>query len=290
MGLFRLLRRKKRTRNQSRRVEVRLQPRGINPSCRGAVPHTPPKYKAPHPPLEGMVSRTSYRWFDCQISKRVFTPIPFVNRSGKFSINTLCFWTAYPEQIVASLCSTVYNRLLRIIANRFTWRYAVGNRQLLLKISALYTVTHHDSMLDRFLGILRKEKGIGAAQRLCYHYTCKLGAHTRFVYNQLTSLSLWLTFRSTTCRRDKPSKEFGGKAHTTIGGEDLWPVRQIYQAFRGASLTWRPWEDRISGGQHAHSVKHYVERGSVFSSENPEEYWRSEDMDKWSWASHETQD
>jgi len=236
------------------------------------------------------VSRTSYRWFDCQLSQRVFTPIPFVNRSGKFSINTLCFWTAYPEQIVASLCSTVYQRLLRIIANRFTWKYAVGNRQLLLKISALYTVTHHDSMVDRFLGILRKQDNLGVAHRLLYHYTCKLGAHTRFVYNQLTSLSLWLTFRSTTCRRDKPSPEYGPRAHTITEGEGSWPLRQIYESFRGASLTWRPWSDKVSGGKHALDRLYRVERVSVFSSENPEEYWRSEDADKWSWASKESED
>jgi hypothetical protein len=241
-------------------------------------------YKADHPPLEGMCARTSTRWFDVKTSKKVFTPIPFVKISGKFSINTLCFWTAYPEQIIASLTATVFQRIQKLVAKRFTRSYARKIFKLLFDISALYSVTHIDSFLDRLLGSLRTKGNLKNTRKLLAYFKCNIGANERFVYDQLTSkdLSLWLSFRSTTCRRDKPIME-------TFSGPGLFKDstqrrRKVYGSpFKFSIQTWKSWKGNGSAANYAHPLQD-VERLTDVSSEPPSEinaYTKS--FDQWSW-------
>lgn len=208
--------------------------------------------------------RTSMRWFDVKTSKRVFTPIPFVSKSGKFSVNTLCYWTAYPEQIVATLSSTVLSRLKKIIARRFSWRYCKENLRLLAKISFLYTVTHSDYLMDRFLGILKRKANTGLAHRFLYHSTCKLGEDDRFVYNQLCNMSLWLSFRCRTCKRDKPSMEkpVDPLSWFNLSGENSFIN---YNKFRQSTITWKTAKARSSKRKEFHTLPAVTASSSVCS-------------------------
>jgi hypothetical protein len=61
--------------------------------------------------------------------------------SGKFSTARLLTWDCYPEQLIASLSSTVYTRLLKIWRKRKE-RYRdikALDRELLFQVAALYT-------------------------------------------------------------------------------------------------------------------------------------------------------
>lgn len=220
-----------------------------------ATPHVPMKFKSQHPSIEGLAMRTSTRWFSVRDSKRAFTPIPYVTVSGKFSVNTLCYWTAYPQQILATMSATVCSRLKRIMSRRFSMRYAKTILPLLARISFLYTVTRSDYLLDRFLGMLRKKDNRGPATRFLYFSTCNLGEDDRFVYNQLCNTSLWLTFRCTTCKRDKPISVSDSKdplAWFTRAGES---VRDDYLRFRASSLLWKPPKPISSKFGEAHAPR-----------------------------------
>jgi len=142
-----------------------------------------------------MSVRTSTRWFDDVRSKRMHTPIPYVSNSGKISGSTLCFWTAYPEQICASLTSTVYSRIRKIVGKRHSFKYAGRCRETLFSAAAYYACTRDDWFFDRFLGILRR-KHRRSAHNLLKYALCTLDDDKRFVINQICDQISWLSFRS----------------------------------------------------------------------------------------------
>jgi len=181
--------------------------------------------------------RSSCRWFRGSGSKRAPYPVPFVTLSGKFSLSTLCFWNAYPEQIFASLSSTVYSRLTRIVGRRHGFKYMRKCRDLLIKVSSLYTIMHNDWIIDRFLGILRSRSHRNAYKLLTV-LVGTLGENKRFVYDQACLQASWLEYRARRVR-DKPSKE----GSTT---QLLRPSRscgvdheKIGNPYKSAAKTWR---------------------------------------------------
>jgi hypothetical protein len=181
---------------QRNRVETRIS--HSFGRCSGAVPYVPVHVRALHPRyLPGLYPRTSLRWFETEGFQQSFTPIPFVHVSGKLSASTVCFWTAYPQQIVATLTATVYQRLLRLVIRRHGYKYSRSCRETCFKAATYYTVTRDDWFLNRFLGIFKK-RNRRAAHNLYTLVFCNLDENFRFVISQVLKQALWLSFRSRT--------------------------------------------------------------------------------------------
>jgi len=142
----------------------------------------------------GMEFRTSLSWFNPKDSKRVFKAIPFVSKSGKFSLHTLYVWKAYPEQVFMSVISTVYFRLLKIFRKRYKY---VSRRDYnnLIKISIVYVITKNNWFIDRFLGMSRKETSRRAVTNFVHYVVNELDENKRFVYSQAFSQANWLKFQ-----------------------------------------------------------------------------------------------
>jgi len=177
--------------------------------------------------------RTSIRWFRHWSSSRSYINVPYVTKCGKFSIFRLITWHAYPEQVVASLTSTVFARLLKIWLKRKRRFVDVKGRtkDLLLKVAALYTVTHSDYFLDRALAVLHRQK---ALQGLVDSYVRKLDDKFWFVYSQVCYQTYWLTFRSLGI-----SDKLSGKAYSDFMSSDTdrYKRYEIREAFKTASDT-----------------------------------------------------
>jgi len=205
----------------------------------GAV-HVPPKVRSPHPRrIEGMATRTSTRWFQVKESKKIFTPVPYVTNSGKFSISTLCFWNTYPEQIIASLTSTVYQRLRGLVGKRHGFRCLKHYRETLFKIAAYYTVTHDDYFMDRVLGIL-KRKARKQAHNLLHFAVSTMDENIRFVYDQICSQILWLSFRAKTVvfKRDKSKCSDSDADFLDTRSYEAGPRCVDWLTYKRASRTW----------------------------------------------------
>jgi len=139
-----------------------------------------------------MCYRSSLRWFDKESSVRKTHHIPFVSKSGKFSASTLYFWKAYPEQVLFSLISTVYSRLLRISFKRKI-RLDRRHRNDLIKVSIVYVLMKDDWIIDRFLGICKNStKAAGNFAHFCVYH---LDEDKRFVYSQAWRHANWLKFQ-----------------------------------------------------------------------------------------------
>jgi len=179
-----------------------------------------------------MAVRTSTRWFRHWPSKRRPISLPYVGRSGKFSMFKLATWYCYPEQAVASLTSTVYQRLLKIWLKRRRRVVDIRSRdkQLLLRVAAMYTVTHSDYFLDRVLATLTKRRTV---QGLLESFTRKLDDKFWFVYSQVCYQTHWLTFQSSRISDKSRSRD----AYKSFMSNDIRSYKRetIAEAFEVAS-------------------------------------------------------
>jgi len=229
--------------------------------CSGAVPYVPVHVRDSHPRyLPGLYPRTSVRWFEVEGFQQSFTPIPFVHVSGKMSASTVCFWTAYPQQIVATLTSTVYQRLLRIVLRRHGYKYSRGCRETCFKAAAYYATTRDDWFLDRFLGIF-KRRNRRAAHNLYTLVFCNLDENFRFVISQVLEQALWLSFRSRTVVkpkvrvRDKSRMESDADSVLSFDWTEPAPL-DAKVLWRKASQAWKTLHE------HCHAATYSLPEGS----------------------------
>jgi hypothetical protein len=118
-----------------------------------------------------------------------------VTQSGKFSAHELLTWDCYPEQLIASLTSTVYTRILKIWQKRKR-RYRdmkPRDKKQLFQVAAFYAVSHSDYFLDRALAVLHRPKPLA---KLVSCFVRKLDDKYWFVYRQICNQIYWLTFQS----------------------------------------------------------------------------------------------
>jgi hypothetical protein len=165
-----------------------------------------------HPTFQqrpGMQYRTSTRWFDSGSSVRKTHHIPYVSISGKFSIHTLYIWKAFPEQVLFSMISTVYSRLLRISLKR-NIKLTRRHRNDLVKVATVYTITKDDWVIDRFLGICKES--VKKATGFVHFCVFNLDDDKRFVYSQAWQHAHWLKFQAYG-PSDKSSKRINGGTH-----------------------------------------------------------------------------
>jgi hypothetical protein len=158
---------------------------------------TPPKIRSLHPTqLPGMSLKTSTRWFRNwkDFTKVQPIQIPFILPSGKISTRKLATWTCFPEQAVASVASTVYHRLLKILRKRLTER-SIKSRDysICFRIAVYYSITHSDYFLDRALALLGRSRKIA---KVISCFISKLSDKLWFVYRQVCLQTSWLTSRS----------------------------------------------------------------------------------------------
>jgi hypothetical protein len=178
-----------------------------------------------------MVTRTSLRWFRGWDSVRKPRQVPYVTQSGKFSAYELATWDCYPEQLIASLTSTVYTRILKIWMKR-KLRYRdmkVQDKKLLLRVAALYVVNHSDYFMDRALAVLHRPAPLA---KLVSCFVSKLDDKYWFVYRQVCLQTYWLTFQSL-----EISDKSSGKVLKNFMSNDIefYRNRVIYGAFETAS-------------------------------------------------------
>jgi hypothetical protein len=145
--------------------------------------------------VPGMEFRSSLSWFTPNLSHKRFRAVPFVTRSGKFSLHTHSVWKCFPEQFIFSLISTVYSRLLAILRKRKN-----SSRRLLncaFKVSVCYVLTRNNQVIDRFLGISnpRVMRTVRSVENLVHFFVSELDENKRFVYSQAYFQANWLKFQ-----------------------------------------------------------------------------------------------
>jgi len=149
--------------------------------------------------------------FNTKISKRAWVepasplkerPVPFINQTGKFSSGILGYWRTTDQAYVASIVSTVYQRLKMLSTHRYPKEKSNRSLGLAYQAACYYSLTRNDWFLDRVVALLaRNDK---ALRSLLWKVVSRLGANTRFVFGQFLHQDLWLKSRAAKPRA-KPS-------------------------------------------------------------------------------------
>lgn len=112
-------------------------------------------------------------------------------------MSTQYLWNSYPSQVVTTLCSTVYHRLMNV-ALRHYGKKAFMLENSLMKFSAYYVFTLNDYLFDRILATMRS-LGISRFKKLSNKmvvcFASKLDDNTRFVLRQVWKQTDWLKSR-----------------------------------------------------------------------------------------------
>lgn len=205
MGLFQLRRRRKKPTRRPKlspqrepwtRIQKSTQ---VVPSVRECGPKWKTKIiRQSHPSPSGGVSfRSSMRWFVSR-DQLVTNSVPYISKQCKISIYNTYRWRSYPAQTFATVASTLYRRIMNLLLKRHSnnLSYAKGLRNACIKVSLCYAITHHDYIIDRFLGMTRRKsrspkKVVNGYVHRC---VCNLDGDKRFVYSQAYTQANWLKF------------------------------------------------------------------------------------------------
>jgi len=145
----------------------------------------------------GVSIKKSTRWYECLPHPSTGWHIPYYNKLGLNCGSTLYRWSCDPRQYVATVTSTVSNKL-RVYAERHNSRKEVSKRHKeIVKLSFIYSVTKNKYMWDRVLFFFRNLKKYGKLLHpFSVFHLCKFDAPTRFVYSHVSLQTKWLLFRA----------------------------------------------------------------------------------------------
>jgi len=230
-----------------------------------------------------MEYRSSVGWFETSSSQKKFRAVPFVSKSGKFSIHTLYVWKCYPEQLIFSLVSTVYFRLLRILRKRFGLGLHRRLMNCAFKVATMYSVSRHNWIIDRFLGMSRKGTSIRAIENHVHYCICELDENKRFVYSQAYFQANWLKFQVFRPRDKSRDGAYIGSHLRNLGFTDMRLLceRKTGPLFQRLSNLWEvdPFVT-TTGPRHLDGdseVGSYVSETPWYSKEAEEAFFSSEE-------------
>jgi hypothetical protein len=166
--------------------------------------------------------KRSKRWLECAPSFD-WKPFPLISRLGKRTGLTLFWWQCSLPDWIASMSSTISNRILSYIARFKENRDIMSSyRSVILKAAGYYALTNNEYFMDRLLYFCRNLRQRGKLiHRTLLCFLSKMDENKRFVYSQVSYQTNWLLFRAASRPRDKskfkylessqPSKSIGSR-------------------------------------------------------------------------------
>jgi hypothetical protein len=148
--------------------------------------------------IPGLRVKKSERWAPDMPLVIEDSPLPLIDRVGKFTGVTRLRVPCTVPQYIATTVATVASRLETHLIKHQGHRVAVKHRWLSARIAYYYSVTKNEWFIDRFLAVSRSsswEKGKKAIFFVLRKFVAKLDAYNRFVYGQVCLQTHWLLTR-----------------------------------------------------------------------------------------------
>jgi hypothetical protein len=173
--------------------------------------------------------RQSKSWF-ASPPGQVTYDIPYIDRIGKLTGHTVARWCCDPRQYIASVVSTIANRLVVYARRHNKFHIVRKNFYRIVRFSFLYAVTKNNYAMDRVLFFLRdlEDRG-GLIHRLMLRFLARTDENVRFVYSHVCYQAKWLLFRA-----KRPRDKSGTVIHKNllterfVNGEDrydcIWKI------------------------------------------------------------------
>jgi hypothetical protein len=149
------------------------------------------------PRIRGAKIRNSKRWI-AGISQPVTAlDFPYIDRLGRFTGNTLFKWSCDPKSYVASVVSTILNRLTIRARHYNDQRLVDRSTDKLVRAAFYYAISKNSYFWDRILYFVKNlEKNGKLIQTFVSRFILKTDAHKRFVYGHACNQAQWLLFRA----------------------------------------------------------------------------------------------
>lgn len=149
------------------------------------------------PRVRGAKIRNSKRWI-AGISQPVTAmDFPFIDRLGRYTGSTLFKWSCDPRSFVASVVSTILNRLINRARHYNDWRLVESNSDRMVRAAFYYAISKNSYFWDRILFFVKNLKENGKLiQTFVSRQILKTDAHKRFVYGHACNQAQWLLFRA----------------------------------------------------------------------------------------------
>lgn len=156
-----------------------------------------PSFSGNAPRVRGAKIRNSKRWI-AGISQPVTAyDFPYIDMLGRYTGSTLFRWTCDQRSFVASVVSTISNRLINRARHYNDQRLVDRNLDRIVRASFYYAISKNSYFWDRILFFVKNlEKNGKLIQTFALRYILKTDAHKRFVYGHVCSQTQWLLFRA----------------------------------------------------------------------------------------------
>jgi hypothetical protein len=108
--------------------------------------------------VRGMRPKRSKAWIEVDGYPSAPVPLPYIDYLGRYSGYTMYTANNFtPQQTVATIVSTIYDRLKQLLRRRKDFASIKKYNTLLFRVASLYGITKNIYFLDRFL-VLSKRK------------------------------------------------------------------------------------------------------------------------------------
>jgi len=183
----------------------------------------------------GFWYRNSSSWTGVRNEKSRLYNLPCITNLGFISNCTVYKWNCKPSQIVATLVSTVYHRLMKLMKRRHKHKAFKLSHQV-LRCAVYYVFTKNDYFLNRVLGITRVTpwKSKSRLRKLLSLVEAKLDENTRFVLRQVCFQADWLKFRAER-PRDKSNIRFVPSCYRDLSNK-IDRYHMLHHSLRGDIL------------------------------------------------------
>lgn len=157
--------------------------------------------------------RLSDRWYEKVVYPYTgVRPFPYINELGQITGHILYYVSCSPSAYLASVVSTILNRIEAYARKHNHKRWIVKNAGRMTSAAYLYATTKNVYLWDRFLFCLRDLKERGALiHRIFLSGFCKASDSVRFVYSYVSLQTKWLMFRAERPRDKLASFRFHGR-------------------------------------------------------------------------------
>jgi hypothetical protein len=165
--------------------------------------------------------RSSIRWIDTFKTPNGGLNVPFIDKLGRYTGNTVYKWSCDPRSLITTVTATILKRIVAY-ARKHNKSWIVNKRlKDLTSAAAYYAISKNSYFWDRILFFCRDLQKRGKTiSSLRIFFSSKWDDHKRFVYSQVSFQTNWLLFRAA-----KPRDKSHFYSSKTSGRASLFTLR-----------------------------------------------------------------
>lgn len=149
------------------------------------------------PRIRGAKIRNSKRWISGIAPPLTGLNFPYINKLGQFTGTTLFKWYGDPRSFIASVISTIANRIVNRALQYNSMRTVVKCTDKIVRAAFYYAISKNSYFWDRILFFTKDlEKNRNLLHKFVLKWVLRTDVHKRFVYGHVCNQTQWLLFRA----------------------------------------------------------------------------------------------